>query len=314
MIISVVIPCYYSEATIAKVVNMTKEELVARGFGYEFVLVNDGSDDGTFAEIEKLCQHDDRVVGVNLAKNVGQHGAIMAGLRQVSGDLVMVMDDDMQTHPSQCVKLIESMDDGCDVVFATYPKQKTAAWRRMGSAFTTWSMRVLTKRPKGIVSSSFFVMRRFVSDELTEYTGPYTYIQGLIFRTTWKIKNVEVEHYDREVGQSGYTLKTLIRLWSTVLGFSLLPLRFVFFFGLALGCVGFLAGVVLIIQRLLNDTIQMGWSSLMVAVLVCSGFIMVSIGLVGEYLGRLFMTANHAPQYVTKRLVDNRNIQEAEQC
>lgn len=314
MIVSTVIPCYFSEATIAKVVKMTIAEFDNRGFDYEFILVNDGSTDGTFGEIENLCQADSKIVGINLAKNVGQHGAIMAGLRQVSGDVVLVMDDDMQTHPSQCIKLIESLDDSCDVVFATYPKQKTAAWRRLGSGFTVWSMRVLTKRPKGIVSSSFFVMKRFVSDELTRYNGPYTYIQGLIFRTTWNIKNVEVKHFDREVGSSGYTLKTLIKLWSTVLGFSLLPLRFVFFSGLFVGCAGLIAGIVLIIRRLLNDSIQMGWSSLMVVMLLCSGFIMVSIGLVGEYLGRLFMTVNNTPQYVEKRLIDNRTITEAERC
>lgn len=306
MRVSVVIPCYYSEATIAKVVTMTKAEFDARSMEYEFILVNDGSTDGTFQEIEKLCLADDRIVGINLAKNAGQHSAVMAGLRQVSGDVVMVMDDDMQTHPSQCMALLDSLDQSTDVVFATYPKQKTAAWRRLGSSFTVWSMRVLTKRPKGIVSSSFFVMKRFVSDELIKYNGPYTYIQGLIFRTTWNIKNVEVKHFDREVGRSGYTLKTLFKLWSTVLGFSLLPLRFVFFSGVAVGCIGFIAGIVLIIQRLLDSTMQMGWSSLMVAILICSGFIMVSIGLVGEYLGRLFMTVNNTPQYVEKRLIDNR--------
>lgn len=314
MIVSTVIPCYYSEATIAKVVSMTIAEFDEHGYDYEFILVNDGSTDETFDEIEKLCQANSKIVGINLAKNVGQHGAIMAGLRQVTGDIVMVMDDDMQTHPSQCIKLIESLDDSCDVVFATYPKQKTAAWRRLGSSFTVWSMRVLTKRPKGIVSSSFFVMKRFVSDELTQYNGPYTYIQGLIFRTTWNIKNIEVKHFDREVGSSGYTLKTLIKLWSTVLGFSLIPLRFVFFSGLFVGCAGLIAGIVLIIRRLLNDSIQMGWSSLMVVMLVCSGLIMVSIGLVGEYLGRLFMTVNNTPQYVEKRVIDNRLLTEAKRC
>lgn len=314
MLISVVIPCYYSEATIGKVVTLTKEELLSKGYEYEFVLVNDGSTDGTFKEIQKLCEQDQNVVGVNLAKNVGQHGAIMAGLRKVAGDIVMVMDDDMQTHPSQCLALIESLDPGTDVVFATYPQQKTAAWRRLGSDFTVWSMRVLTKRPKGIAASSFFVMKRFVSDELIKYNGPYTYIQGLIFRTTWNIKNVEVKHFEREVGQSGYTLKTLIKLWSTVLGFSLLPLRFVFFSGLVVGGAGLLSGLILMVRRLLDSTVQMGWSSLMVALLVCSGFIMVSIGLVGEYLGRLFMTVNNTPQYVEKIVIDDRLSTKAERC
>lgn len=304
--VSVVIPCYYSAATIQKVVRLTREELVAQGYDYEFVLVNDGSTDGTFDRIRELAQEDPKVIGINFAKNFGQHSAIMGGLRHVHGDYVMLMDDDMQTHPSQCRLLLDAMAEGWDVVFADYPSHKEAWWRRMGSNFTLWTMRVLTKRPKDITASNFLVMKRFVSDELIKYEGPYVYIQGLLFQTTHKMTNVTVKHFDREQGQSGYNLKSLVKLWSTVLNFSMVPLRLAAMVGAALAIVGFVAVIVLIIQRLLDPGVQQGWTSLISVMLLCSGFILTFLGIIGEYLGRLFMTVNRSPQYALREVVNDK--------
>lgn len=301
--VSVVIPCYYSEKTIGKVVRLTREELIKAGYDYEFVLSNDGSTDDTFDEIKKLHEEDHKVIGVNLAKNFGQHSAIMAGLRHATGDLVMLMDDDMQTHPSQCIKLLDAMTDDADVVFATFPDHRESWWRKLGSRFTVWSMRVLTKRPKEIESSNFMLMRGFVAKEITEYDGPYVYIQGLLFRVTNRMVNIPVKHFDREVGVSGYNLKSLIRLWSTVLNFSMAPLRFAAVIGAILGGLGILGAIFLAVQRIADPSIQQGWSSLMVTMLVCSGIIVMFLGLVGEYLGRLFMTINKAPQYILREVV-----------
>lgn len=303
--VSVVIPCYYSEQTIQKVVIMTREVLVSHGYDYEFVLVNDGSTDATFTRIEELCKQDPKVCGINFAKNFGQHSAIMAGLKHVSGDYIMLMDDDMQTHPSQCMTLLDAMVEGtADVVSAKYPAQQQVFWRRWGSDFTVWTMRALTGRPKGLEASNFLLMRRFVVDEMVKYDGPYVYIQGLLFRTTHNIKNVPVQHFEREVGQSGYTFKSLVRLWSTVLNFSMVPLRFASVSGAILGLVGLIGALVLIIQKLINPSIQTGWSSLMVAIVLCSGIIVMFLGLIGEYLGRLTMTVSRTPQFVVKTLIN----------
>ena len=307
MKISVVIPCYYSEKMIAKVVTLTREQLVNANLDYEFLLVNDGSTDGTFAEIEKLCAEDSNIVGINCAKNLGQHSAIMAGLRQTQGDLVMLMDDDMQTHPSQCMKLINAIiDSDVDVVFAAWPEHKEAWWRRAGGAFSRWSMRVLDKRPKDIYDSNFLVMRSHIRDEIIRYNGPYVYIQGLLFRATGNMKNIEVQHFEREEGSSGYTLKTLIKLWSTILNFSMMPLRCASVVGSILGLIGFIGCIAVVVQKLINPSMQAGWPSLMAIILFCSGAILVFLGLIGEYLGRLFMTINKAPQYVLKRVIDKR--------
>lgn len=310
MKVSVVIPCYYSEALIAKVVNLTRDELQRGGYEWEFVLVNDGSTDGTFAEIEKLAAQDAQVVGVDCAKNLGQHAAIMAGLQRAAGDAVMLMDDDMQTHPSQCLKLLRALEEHpeCDVVFASWPEHKEALWRRLGSNFAVWSMRIMTKRPKEIYPSNFLVMRGYIRDEVVRYTGPYPYVQGLLFRSTARMMNVEVEHFEREAGTSGYTLHSLVKLWASVLGFSMLPLRAASIIGALLGVGGIVGGIVVVVMRALDPTMPMGWPSMMVTMLICSGLILMFLGIIGEYIGRLFMTANQAPQYVVKRVVDRRAL------
>lgn len=301
--VSVVIPCYYSHLMIEKVVELTRIELLKGGYEYEFVLVNDGSTDGTFDVIRSLAADDPHVIGLNLARNFGQHSALIAGLAHVSGDLVVLMDDDMQTHPSQIHRLLDEMRNDWDVVFAQFPDHKEAWWRRMGSNFANWTMRMLTRQPKGIVASNYLVMKRFVADEIVKYDGPYVYIQGLIFRVTNSVVNIPIEHFEREEGTSGYTLKSLVRLWSTVIGFSLMPLRAATIVGGVLGIAGLVYGLVLVIRKLVDPEMTVGWGSLMAGIMVCSGIIVLFLGLIGEYVGRLFMAANKQPQYVLRESV-----------
>ncbi len=300
MKISVVIPCYYSERMIAEVVQLTRDELVRAGYEYEFVLVNDGSKDGTFREITALGEQDRHVRGIDLMRNFGQHNAIMAGLREVTGDVVLLMDDDMQTHPSQCLALIDALVDGVDVVFATFRQHRESWYRRLGSRFAMFTIRVLAGCPKGITDSNFLAMRRCVSDVMIGYTSASVYIQGLIFRTTDRMVNVEVEHYDRAEGESGYMLKSLIKLWSTILNFSVTPLRFASILGVLMGGGGLVGAIVLLVERLHDPTMQLGWASTMVTILVCSGLVMLFMGVVGEYIGRLFMTVNKNPQFLVR--------------
>ncbi len=300
MKVSVVIPCYYSERMIANVVNLTREELTHAGYDFEFILVNDGSKDGTYRKICELSSQDARVKGIDLMRNFGQHNAIMAGLTQVTGDVVLLMDDDMQTHPSQCLIILEALTDEVDVVFATYRQHRESWFRRLGSRFAMWSIHILAGCPKGITDSNYFVMRRCVSDVLVEYSSASLYIQGLIFRTTDRLANVEVEHFERAEGSSGYTLKSLIRLWSTIFNFSVIPLRAASVLGGLMGLAGVGGAVTLLVQRLFDPTMQLGWASTMVTILVCSGVVLMSLGIVGEYIGRLFMTVNKNPQYLIR--------------
>lgn len=300
-LVSVVIPCYYSKNMIGKVVRLTRDELVSLGYDTQFVLVNDGSDDGTYDAICALSDESDDVVGIDLMRNFGQHNAIMAGLHQVAGDIVMVMDDDMQTHPSQCRFLLEKLSEGADVVFGKYRVHKESAFRRAGSSFAMSLIRLLADCPKGIVDSNYFVMRRIVCDEMISYRSPSVYIQGLIFRTTNRIENVDIDHFEREEGSSGYTLKSLMKLTSTILNFSAIPLRIATVLGCVLGILGLAGAIALLVERLIDPEMVIGWSSLMVTVLVCSGVITICIGIVGEYVGRLFQTDMGRPQFIVRK-------------
>lgn len=301
--VCIVIPCYRSEKTIAKVVGLCRDELIDGGYSPSFVLVNDASPDGTYEVIQRLCEEHDDVTGIDLARNFGQHGAVLCGLNYAEGDCVVLMDDDMQTHPSQVRILLRRLEqDDCDVVFASYPDRSEAAWRQLGSRFWQWTIRVMTGCPSGVEMTSFTAMRMWVARELANYTGPFPVIQGLIFRTTKHVVNAEVQHFDRESGSSGYTLKALLKLWANALNFSMAPLRMSMFLGGILGLIGIVAAIVVVIRRLTYPEVPVGWSSLMAALSMCSGLILMALGVIGEYVGRIFLTSNGTPQYVVRRI------------
>lgn len=299
--ISVVIPCYYSEKTIAKVVCGTREHLLNAGYDYEFVCVNDGSKDNTYLEIEMLASQDANIVGVELLRNFGQHNAIMAGLARVSGDLVLLMDDDMQTHPSQCIKIIEALDNETDVVFGAFSEVCQNWFRRAGSKFAMATVRVFAGCPKDITDSNFLVMRRCVSDEILKFPGKSVYIQGLIFRTTDRLKDVSVQHFNREEGESGYSFKSLLALWFRIFSFSVTPIRAVSAMGMLMSLAGLIWAIALIIDRITSPDMELGWASVMVTILACSGILMFSLGIVGEYVGRLFTITDNTPQYIVRK-------------
>ena len=226
-LISIVIPCYNSEATIRKVVEMVMEEFKKMdGYDCEFVLVNDGSPkDNTYGEIKKLGEQYQNVKGINLLRNFGQHNALMAALHYTEGDFILGMDDDMQTHPSQISKLIHKMEEGYDLVYGCYPKRKNSFLKNVTSKLNEVSSRILLGRPKDIVSSNFWMITRQIKDEVVKYDSFNPYIDGIFYRTTHKIGNVEVEHFKRAVGTSNYTLKKLIKLWLAYWNYSVIPLR-----------------------------------------------------------------------------------------
>ena len=240
MLYSIIIPCYRSSKTIRKVVELTMKELEAIGkTEYEFVLVDDCSPDGgeTLAALMGLVQDYTCVRVVELAKNAGQHNAVIAGLNAAKGDAFIAMDDDMQTHPSQwsfwdlhiqygLKFLLEKFEEGThDIVYGYYPHKKHSKFRNFGSYINYLSVRILLKKPKDLKTSSFWVIKKFVRDYAIEYKSAYTHLQGLFLRTTRNICSVPIEHFDREVGTSNYTLKKLLKLWSNIIGFSIVPLQ-----------------------------------------------------------------------------------------
>lgn len=305
MLHSIIIPCYKSSRTIRKVVEMTTAELEALHIHeYEFILVDDYSPDGgaTLDELKSLAQEYSFVKVISLAKNSGQHNAVMAGLNYAAGELLIAMDDDMQTHPSQLKYLLAEIDKGYDIVYGYYPEKKHSLFRNFGSFMNYITVRILIGKPKDMKTSSYWVIRRFVRDYVVQYKSPYTHLQGLFLRTTRNISCIPIEHFDREVGESGYTLKKLLQLWSNIMGYSVIPLRMATYCGYFFSVLSILGAVIVVIRKLLDPSMAIGWPSMMCAICFFSGVIMLFMGLIGEYLGRMFLGMNRQPQFVVKKI------------
>ena len=301
MLVSIVIPCYNSQETIGKVVELAQEEFrKLKDYDCEFVLVNDYSRDNTWQVIKELSQRYPNVNGIHFAKNFGQHNAIMAGLSYTKGELIVGMDDDMQNHPSQIPQFLKKMEEGFDVVFGVFKERKFSAIKNITGSVSRFLLWRLLDRPKDIQMSSFWCCRRYVRDEVVKYDGYNVFLQVLFFRTTHNIANIEIEHYARESGSSNYTFKKGLKLFMSCLNFTVIPLRVATFMGTLFSAAGFLGALVVLIRKLLDPTIAVGWSSLMCALLVFFGFSFLMLGIIGEYIGKLILNINRTPQYVIR--------------
>lgn len=306
MLVSIVIPCYNSEHTIGRVVELAIEEFQKLDdYECEFVLVNDYSRDHTWQAIHSLTEKYPNVKGINLAKNFGQHNAIMAALHYTEGELIVGMDDDMQNHPSQIPQFLDKMQEGYDIVFGVFKERKFSVFKNMTGAVSRFLLWHLLDRPKDIQMSSFWCCRRYVRDEVVKYDGYNTFIQVLFFRTTHNIANIEIEHYAREVGTSNYNFRRGLKLFLSCLNFTVIPLRVATFLGTLFSAAGFIGAIAVLIRKILNPATVIGWSSLMCAMLVLFGFCFLMLGIIGEYLGKVILNINKTPQYVIR---DKENI------
>lgn len=300
--ISFVIPCYRSEHTIEAVVAEIMDTMKGlAAYDYDIFLVNDCSPDNTFSVIRRICEKYNNIKGISLAKNFGQHAALMAGLRKSDGDIVVCLDDDGQTPANEVGKLIDAIEQGRDVVYASYNSKKHSAFRNFGSHINDIMTRIMLGKPKELQLTSYFAAKRFVVDSMLQYEHSYPYVIGLVLRATKNISNVPVNHRKREVGSSGYTMRKLLSLWfNGFTAFSILPLRIATATGVFFAVAGFLYGIYTVIKKLVNPAVPMGFSSLMAAVVFFGGMLMIMLGLIGEYIGRIYICINRSPQYVIR--------------
>ena len=306
MKISFVIPCYRSEKTIEGVVSEIKSAVSQRPeVEYEIVMVSDHSPDNVYQVIEKMC-HDDpaHLRGLELARNFGQPAAQMAGFSRATGDIVFSLDDDGQAPVDAVYRLVDALlDGGHDVVYGAYPKKKHNVFRNVGSWVNHLMAVWLIGIPRGMYTTSFFAVRRFIVDEMLKYGGPFPYLSGLIFRSTRNVATVEVEHRARAAGTSGYTFGKLFRLWiNGFTAFSVAPLRIASYVGAFCAVLGFGFGAWTVVKKLfISPNMPMGYSSLMSVMLFVGGVLMLILGLIGEYVGRIYICINCAPQFVVAR-------------
>lgn len=308
--ISYVIPCYGSEHTIIGVVTdikmLMKQDL--KNYQFEIILVNDGSPDRVHNVIIENYSKDKDIKYIQLSKNFSQHNAVMAGLHHTTGDVIICLDDDGQSPVYEVPKLLNELNEDVDVVYAKYRAKKHSRFRNFGSKINDYMLRMMLGKPQDLYISSFFAMKRYVKDAMIEYKNPYPYLGGLILRITDRIKNVETDHLDRNDGSSGYNIRKLLKLYVNGLtNFSVKPLRISLFFSVTFILIAVIASVYLIINKLLNPEIPVGWTSMMIVLLFVGAAITFLLGLIGEYIGRIYISINNIPQYVEVKQDDKKN-------
>ncbi len=306
MKVSFVIPCYRSEKTLAGVVDEIKNKMSQlTQYDYEIVLVNDCSPDGTFAVIRELCDKNSNIIGIDHTKNFGQHAALMAGFHFVSGDIIVCLDDDGQTPADEVDKLLDLIEKGYDVVYAKYDNKQHSLFRNFGSKVNSKMTEVMLGKSKELYISSYFAAKRFIVDEMLKYQNAYPYVIGLVLRTTKNITNVEVNHRKRADGVSGYSLKKLLALWMNgFTSFSILPLRLATYCGSIVAVIGFVMAAITIILKLVDPNRVIGWSSTFSTMLILGGLILLVLGMIGEYVGRIYISINNSPQYVIRTVLN----------
>jgi len=298
---SFVIPCYYSEKILNSVVDEIVKSMKPLPYSYEIVLVNDGSLDGTYNLIKGLAKSNKNIIGINFAKNFGQHSALMAGLAKTTGDYIVCLDDDGQTPANETYKLIEKLNEGYDVVYASYDQKQHNTFRNFGTKMNDWLTKEMLGKPNDLMITSFFAAKKYIIDEIIKYEQCFPYIEGLILRSTKNICNVPVKHRKRKVGNSGYNFVKLLSMWMNgFTSFSIKPLRVATYMGTICSIVGFVYMIYTIIFTIVSHSTPEGWSSLITIVLFLGGINLIVLGLIGEYIGRMFMCINKTPQYVIK--------------
>lgn len=298
--LSICIPVYNGAATIAALVD-TCIATLREHYALEFVLVDDYSRDASDAVCKELTARHDCVKYISLRRNFGEHNAVMCALNYATGDFAVIIDDDFQNPPSEIRALVEEARKGYDVVYSRYADKQHGFLRNLGSRFNDRVANWLLEKPPGLYLSSFKVIGADMVKRLIRYQGPSPYIDGLVLRETRNISSVLVAHAARQAGQSNYTLAKLVSLWLNMfINFSIKPLRLFALFGFVVTLVSFVAAVAFIIQKLLNPTMQVGWTSVMVSILFFAGVQIIFLGLIGEYVGKHYLHSNGTPQWVVK--------------
>ena len=301
--LSIVVPVYRSATILSRLVHEVDVAMTSAAApnSFELLLVCDASPDDSWSVIQELSREHRFVRGIHLRKNTGQHNATMAGLRHTRGRCVVVMDDDLQHSPAAIPSLVAAIDQGFDVCYTRYVHRQHALWKKLGSEINDWVATFMLKKPKGLYLSSFKAMVADVAREVIKYDGPYAYVDGLILDVTRRITFVDVEHRQRAEGKGNYNFSRSVSLWlKMATSFSVFPLRLLSIGGAILAFFSLVMMGYVIAMKLIDPNIPAGWTSLMATILLVGGVQMIGLGMIGEYLGRVYLKLNRKPQYVIR--------------
>jgi polyisoprenyl-phosphate glycosyltransferase len=299
--LSIVIPVYNSENCLEELSSEIARHL--RTINYEVILVNDKSPDNSWQKILELTKVNPRIKGISLKKNSGQDNAIMAGLGQVKGQYVAIMDDDLQHSPADILKLYTGCSQGYDICYGLFIDKKQSRWKNIGSKVNDYFAQVFLKKPKGLYLSPFKVMRQSLANAVREYKGPFPYLDGIVLSLTSNITQVELKHRKRFDGKGNYSLIRSVSVFlKHVTGYSLYPLRFATIIGIVASGLSFLLGAFFVVDYLTNARRVEGWISLVLLMVFFNGLILMCLGLIGEYIGRVYLTLTSRRQYVIDKI------------
>ena len=312
--ISVAIPCYKSAKTIEKVVDNIRKVILSReNYDYQIILVNDYPFDGTFDVIKKICEKDSKVIGINLSKNFGQTSAKMAAINYFSGDVLVYMDDDGQHPVEEIFKLTDKVLEGYDAVYAYFYNKKHSVFKKITSSINSKMLEVIGTKPKGVHYSSFYALSKFAAKSYLKYKSPFPSMGGYLNSISGSVTEVKMQHKERMEGKSNYSLKKLLKLWLTgFTNFSIIPLRIVATLGIIFSVIGIISGVAIVIQKLIIPSIAAGYTSNMAVQFFMGGLILFSLGFIGEYIGRIYMTLSNLQQYMIRDVINGERIDDSE--
>jgi len=291
--ISIVVPVFNSRETLPELVTRLTRVLPPDS---EVILVDDGNDSTTWSAIEALATSG--VMGLRLARNVGQHAALLAGVREAKHSIIATLDDDLQNPPEELVHLLKALTDDVDVVYGVPIRIKQSFWRSCASVAAKRVMQKMLGFNNAVDISSFRVFRSRLREGFNNDVGPSVSLDVLLTWSTSRFTSVEVEHHERKTGESNYNFRKLLRFMiDTATGYSAVPLRFATSLGLT--TVAFSVGVSIWVlgRRLVTGESVPGFPFLAVTIAIFSGVQLIVLGVLGQYIGRIHFRAMNKPTY-----------------
>jgi glycosyltransferase involved in cell wall biosynthesis len=301
--ISIVIPVYNSEPIIIELYSLVSKAL-ADQISFEIIFINDGSTDESWKIITELAQRYSSISGINLIKNSGQDNALLAGLRHAKGNYCVIMDDDLQHIPDDILKLYNECKKGFDVCYANFIDRKQSIIKNIGSDINGKMAELLVAKPKGVYLSAFKIINKQTVNEVIKFAGPYPYIDGIILTITNNITQISVQHQTRLTGKSNYTFSKSVSVFMKLFtGFSILPLRMATYTGFAATFIGLCLSVKYLYDYFIAKDFIAGWTTVVILIIIFGGLILITLGIIGEYIGRIYLTLNNKPQYSISEIV-----------